>query len=372
MKTMYTLFCEQKNTYYGQELCAETLFSGVHCSQSCEALIHSYFTWGHKHELFHLNFIDQYIARGKHTHTVSLYLLGIALAGLFQDPVYRHLQSFLPELDGWYDKDRDASYTWFLTCLYHDVASCIEQTKIPEDPTERQKTLDYYLGDLNIQYSPYQAFPYRVDHIPFRFSEQLVKNYFFYRACSGYCEHGILAGYLFFDRYVKTFMRHVKGTLREGTEAVLDTDRNGQSLLWHKEHLSHAAYVADAIICHDLWMCGKEDEQTYRSYGLAPLIPGEQGKSELSIDDYPLQFMLCFLDTIEPIKRFEPEGADNNLSAKDVLEYVSVEPHNRGLKLDWKPAISQHADFARWFHALKGMETWMKISFNETTKEFSW
>ena len=138
---MYTLFCEQKNTYYGQELCAETLFSGVHCSQSCEALIHSYFTWGHKHELFHLNFIDQYIARGKHTHTVSLYLLGIALAGLFQDPVYRHLQSFLPELDGWYDKDRDASYTWFLTCLYHDVASCIEQTKIPEDPTERQKTL---------------------------------------------------------------------------------------------------------------------------------------------------------------------------------------------------------------------------------------
>ena len=48
----------------------------------------------------------------------------------------------------WYDY----KYTWFLTCLYHDIASNIERGKLPANPPEQQKHLTYYLGDNNIQY----------------------------------------------------------------------------------------------------------------------------------------------------------------------------------------------------------------------------
>lgn len=238
--------------------------------KKCKDFINDCFVKGQKDGLLDFDFRESYLGNGKHLHTVLLYLLGTAFIeenSLIKNSLERQLRTFLPEYDKWYnvkdnDKNYDFLYTWYLTALYHDVASCVENIRIPENPTERQKDLEYYLGELDVVYSPYGNFPYRKLRTPQRFSENLIKNYFYYRANKGSCEHGILAGYLFFDRFVKNFLRYSrnKKIIKKG---FIEEAGN---LKWHIEQLSHAAYAADAIICHNIWMGGEMDTELYQAY----------------------------------------------------------------------------------------------------------
>lgn len=225
--------------------------------------------------------------------------------------------------------------------MYHDFASCTETGTIRANDSEQRRTLKFHLGNHNIRYSPYGFFPYKtmfpygISEIPFRFSPELIANYFYYRACNGQCEHGIIAGYMFFDRFVKNFLRYAQNGF----------DYNGNvkysGLNWNIGHLAYAAYVADAIICHNIWLGGKAEEDTYKQYGLTPLLYTEHPESKLSIEEYPLQFMLCLLDTIEPTKRFM-----NPLSPREVLESIGMEYADRCISISWKDEIGQQREFS--------------------------
>lgn len=81
---------------------------------------------------------------------------------------------------------------------------------------------------------------------------------------------------------------------------------------------------------------------TYEEYGLNPLIVGRNGKNKLSIAEYPLQFILCLLDTIEPVKRFQ------ELNPQDVLKLINVEFQNNGLKIEWDPELEKQEQFKDW------------------------
>lgn len=64
-------------------------------------------------------------------------------------------KKIIPIERDWYEY----KYTWFLTCLYHDAASSIEHSVLPNFPNEVQKQLSYYIGDLDIKYNPYSHSP---------------------------------------------------------------------------------------------------------------------------------------------------------------------------------------------------------------------
>lgn len=338
--------------------------------KKCKDFINYCFVKGQKDGLLDFDFKESYLGNGKHLHTVSLYLLGTAFIeknSLIKNSLERQLRTFLPEYDKWYnvkdnDKNYDFLYTWYLTALYHDVASCVENIRIPENPTERQKDLEYYLGELNVVYSPYGNFPYRKLRTPQRFSENLIKNYFYYRANKGSCEHGILAGYLFFDRFVKNFLRYSrnKKIIKKG---FIEEAGN---LKWHIEQLSHAAYVADAIICHNIWMGGEMDTELYRAYGLSPLLYTEHSENKLSIKNYPLQFMLCLLDTIELVKRFAKKSNEkiHYPTPREVLENVLLKFKENGLEVSWKRNISEQPEFEYWKKALEDLQNWMEVRCN--------
>lgn len=100
--------------------------------------------------------------------------------------------------------------------------------------------------------------------------------------------------------------RKINKEVVEKIQTILDGTRLNviRKDKWHIEQLSHAAYAADAIICHNIWMGGEMDTELYQAYGLSPLLYLKHGENKLSIQKYPLQFMLCLLDTIEPAKRF--------------------------------------------------------------------
>lgn len=206
--------------YYNIDIKRCSPWNNEYEKETCEKFIRAFFAKGRKATLFEFDFDQSYCENGKHLHTVSLYLLGSVFLKhnhSVREGLREQLKIFLPWYYEWYEKESnrrnddnkgiyDFLYTWYLTALYHDVASCVENIRVPENPTERQKNLEYYLGELDITYSPYGEFPYRKLNIPQRFSENLIKNYFYYRANKGSCEHGILAGYLFFDRFVKNFL----------------------------------------------------------------------------------------------------------------------------------------------------------------------
>ena len=363
---LYELYGQYKTSYYDIPVSSDMFWNLDTSLSRCQDFIGSHYKLGCKETCMMFDFLEEYLNHGKHLHTVSLYLMGMIFtekSSTLRDKLTNQLQSFLPCYGDWYVRKKDEYnllYTWYLTALYHDIASCVENIRIPENPTEQQKCLEYYLGELDITYSPYSVFPYRKLNIPQRFSENLIKNYFCYRANKGSCEHGILAGYLFFDRFVKNFLRYSrnKKIIKKG---FIEEAGN---LKWHIEQLSHAAYVADAIICHNIWMGGERDTELYQAYGLSPLLYMKHSENKLAIKKCPLQFMLCLLDTIEPIKRFAKEPFEKTLYPKDVLENVQLEFKGNGLEVSWKSKISEQPEFEYWKKALEDLQNWMEVRCN--------
>ncbi len=312
--------------------------------------MHRHYIKSQKMELLNIDFFCKYKEFGKHVHSASLYLFGKALMPLFEKRVEDKLKEFVPNYEKWYINEIDFLYIWYLPSIYHDFASCIEKETIRANDSEQRRTLKFHLENQNIRYSPYTLFPHKLNEIPFRFSPELIANYFYYRACNAQCEHGIIAGYMFFDRFVKNFLTNVENRLDDSGNTIY----NG--LNWNIGHLTYAAYVADAIICHNIWLGGKAEENTYKQYGLTPLLYTVHPESKLSIENYPLQFMLCLLDTIEPTKRFM-----NPLSPHEVLESIGMEYGDRQLSISWNDKIAHQREFSKWHNGIVNMSDWMCV-----------
>ena len=345
METLLHCYSTIHNTYYGNTVNSNDLFSETG-KENCYRFIKDFFKYGEKEKVFSFDFKSEYKNNGKHIHTVSLFLLGKYLEKIFNPSIFKKIMESISASD-WYNYE----YTWFLTCLYHDTASCIEEIRMPLNTSNSQKQLDFYLGNFNIIYTPYNYVPKKYGVCLTRFSEQLIKNYFFYRAISGNCEHGIIGGYLLFDRFVKNFYKHTKNHNFD-EEPYFGKD----GLNWRREHLDHAAYISDAIICHNIWL--SNNKKLYEAYGLSPLI--EEYKNILSFVDYPLQFVLCLLDTIEPTKRFE------ELPPKVVLESIKIEIIKpTSIKIYWEAELQEEKNFLRWRDGIINLKDWMKVETKE-------
>lgn len=358
MGNMLDHYSKNRKSYYEIYCKAEDLFTNdqEESTAACRNFLNEHYKRGKKEGLFNNDLLERYKKEGKHVHSASLYLLGKTLLPLFRRYINNELKNFIPNYTSWCGNIYDFQYIWYLPSMYHDFASCIEKETICENDSEQHRMLKFHLGNHNIRYSPYSSFPYKtmfpygISEIPFRFSPELIANYFYYRACNGQCEHGIIAGYMFFDRFVKNFLKHASNGF----------DYNGNvknsGLNWNIGHLTYAAYVADAIICHNIWLGGKAEEDTYKQYGLTPLLYTEHPESKLSIEEYPLQFMLCLLDTIEPTKRFM-----NPLSPREVLESIEMEYDDRYLSISWNNEIAQQGEFSKWRNGIVNMKDWMCV-----------
>ncbi len=357
--TLFDLYGKSTESYYGIHYEAKRLFSDdsiVNDAYECRNFLENHYMKGEKEGILRSDLYNQYEKNGKHVHSASLYLLGKTLMPCFEKELNRVLSGFLPNYNSWHDHNRDLLYTWYLPSMFHDYASCVELGTILPNDTERRRSLDFHLGNNNVRYSLYGNYPFHTSDVPIRFSQELIENYFYYRASAGICEHGILAGYLFFDHFVKNFLQKTKNV-------KFDAQGSGtvRGLTWNTDLIMFAAYAADAVICHNLWMAGPENAETYKSYGLTPLLWQEHPENKLSIYKYPLQFMLCLLDTIEPTKRF------TSMLAYEILHAISIEVNaacNRnGFTIMWNQLSMEEAkeDFKKWYNGIMGMTDWMDI-----------
>lgn len=335
----------------------------------CREFIKRHFDEGDKLEAMAFPFEDEWEKNGKHQHTVALYLMGLVLESVFNESLHQNLSELIDAIDknsgvhtqemrwnndlaGWYDY----RYTWFLTCLYHDTASCIESSEECYCLIEQKKQIGFFLGRNNIQYTPYNYKPIKPLVCLTRFSEDLIKNYFYYRMDSGYLDHGIVAGYLMFDKLVKNFNEKVHKNGEGYTDVTLINGLN-----YRLAHLDHFAHIADAIICHNLWMSYDDvNNKKYKEYGLMPLIVTNNPDNRLSLPKNSLQFMLCLLDTIEPVKRFTSEV----MSAQEVLENISITTTNnpQGIVIAWTEKLRTQEKFYKWLGDIQELPKWMNIT----------
>lgn len=362
-----------KKSYYEIDIAADNFFGKANKDnlENCEKFIAAHLEKGGKDEVHEIPWIREFQRSNKHIHVVSLYLLGLTFQDSMSALIKEEIGHFILSHD-WYDY----KYTLFLTCLYHDIASNIECGKIPANPTEQKKHLTYYLGDNNIQYTIFDRELSGDTYHP-RLSASLVKNYFYYRASCGECDHGILGGYYLFDRLYKNFLKN--------TRNGVSTD----NLLRRKEHIPHFAYISDAIICHNIWTAQSFDIsesdrpkieksiETYKCFGLSPLIY-KSSEDRLKFEEYPLQFLLCLLDTIEPIKRFNEGCIDMYPYPEDILNSIDISinvSNVRSQKFEiticWDAMVNNWSGFERWREGILKTSNWLHITVDENCSDNS-
>lgn len=342
-------------SYYDIEIDPARLFSQFNgdAHQNCREFINKHFRNGGKAVALRIPFDKEYEKEGKHEHTVVLYLLGLLFQEAFFSEIKKDLDMLRINTTGWYNR-YDYMYTWYLTCLYHDTASCVEEAEGQTFPC-----CNHCIVRGKNPYTNKTVFRQKKP----RYSKETIKNYCFYRISNGKRDHGIHGGMMLYNKLCSNFKQMTRDHKWEDNSVCM---RNGLSL--RREHLDHFAYVADAIICHNMWTVQETDVkgvEKYKKYRLDELIIHSE-VDKLSINEYPLQFMLCLLDTIEPVKRFE------QLTAQEVLENISIEQLDGGIQIAWTEKIKQQPEFWKWIENISTVKDWMQVDVSSCRQEDTW
>ena len=218
-------------------------------------------------------------------HTVSCFLLGIIIYNSFdtlQKSIDKQISKIRKnELNE--ENNKRFLYLWMLACLFHDLGYTIEERIINYDYSEARKELN------KINTKP-------LNHIKI-FSKRLIQNYLQYRLeIFHFIDHGIVGCTLLYKKMC---------SLRESMEKIYG--RQNEGLYWGKEIENDFLLASWIIASHNIFKIGTNDESVplYKHYNLDELI--KDGKL-FTKDDHPLLFLLCLVDSIEPIKLLKDIG----------------------------------------------------------------
>lgn len=335
--------------------------------------IKNYFDAGSKEKVFVMDFQQKYLIKGKHLHTVSLFLLGCHLSKLVDIPLENHFLDRIKSVD-WYE----FTYTWFLTSLYHDASFVLEDESLQVGTCEQFKTLNYNISKNCIEYEVFRYMSKNVNcsscgansciksmnNSYFTFPESLVRDYFFYRAdYMNTIDHGIIAGYIMFDRLIKNYEQAWMAKCKEGDNYNYESFYH-KNLNWRIEHQAHFACIANAIIAHNIWYCSYTDENNYRRYELGPLFSSTAEK--ISLNKWPLVFYLGLLDTIEPVKRFE-----SKMDTIEVWKQFEINVLHGNVLIEIGEGLKAECEdeYKKWIDAIYSMPDWLMVRLEPEIKD---
>jgi len=278
------------------------------------------------------------------------------------------------------------SYLWFLTCVYHDYGYIVEENRQPPNflrPPSR--TREGYLGgdgrhqlarikqDLNITipFYPHRIVQpravrngFRGNYAPSKFncllkqapslqagltfdcgatitnltySKTMLERYFSYgihELKKPIYNHGIIGGYLFYDRMLKSYL-----SAYENLQPCISDRENPYpglgEFIWNGKSFSAGqiplfAHIADCIIAHNVWKADEASENKYVEYGLKRLVGGNFEK--ISFQKNPLLFILTVVDTLEPYKVYG-RPSERGKDAARVWRSINVTFHDGRLMM---------------------------------------
>ena len=293
--------------------------------------------------LDHLNLEPQSIFH-RSVHSVSVFMLGLAFRALVIRTIERIASRRLTDPDPF-------AFLWMLTSLYHDVYSDGEHT-LSEGNYPSLDSFKYSIYQSNAISKKLCS---RVHFHRPTYHQETVHSYYAYRCASKSPDHGILSGFKCFDELMKSYLTVQEKVYAANVGDQIDVhEQQGRldyksddcktfqiticehTLEWNQNLIWAYAYVADAIIAHNIWHL----EYSWFPEEIRKKAPGEK---KLSPRKDPLAYYLCLIDTIEPIKYF------NNCHPKAVIENISMELENN--KIIISQSEQRLFDLQSWYYS---------------------
>lgn len=367
---LYKKICEletDKDSFYYNDKYGLRYIKPISNSNKAWTFIEEYFKAGAKEEVLIDDNIKKLKRKGKNTHTVVMYFLGILSRNLFEKKIEKQLDKLLIEHNSEFNYRYE--YTWFLTCLFHDYAWIHENKNfINKDYLNHNFCFkESLLTEFDIKYNLFNHEIKKGNDFETHYDEEIIKKYFYYRYKNNKLDHGIIGGMLLFDRLKKNYKEKWNEYRKDNKEENNYFNSNYtydydcfelKGKTWRRDHLDHYAYISDCIISHNIWFGKGKYIPKYKNYGLDELI--ESNAEKVSINNNPLLFMLGIIDTIEPIKFFE------KFNPKEVLKNISIVIRNNEINIRVFPIEpdSSKFNYYKWFKKIKSMEDWLDLSIN--------
>ena len=230
----------------------------------------------------------------RYQHILITYFLGLAIynkCSTIKEAINKEFCNNPIYQDALEKHEREEfSYLWFLICLFHDLGYQYEKdfetskTKFPDFSALKNVTS---IDDDN------KTILDKFDGVP-NLYKNIIENYFYLRKFEhNVYDHGIVGGMQLY--YDLCDIRRRNYNNPENEEKV----KNG---IWKPELEKIFALAASVVICHNIFFAiNQEDAKKYRMYGLSSLINTDK-QYIITLQDYPVFFLFCLVDTLEPIK----------------------------------------------------------------------
>lgn len=325
---------KQEDWDYYYEISNRKLKHPFNSRRSHKQFIKNYFYRAGKEQVFEfIKFLpNEKLNNDRLKHTSSIFFLGVLLKTKtsIHDRVLTDINK-----PGY----GEFPFIWFLTCLFHDFAFTVEDD---EDTISKVETFDDLLRHYNIRDNLLKTDYYNNEFFP----TNLVKNYFRYRRIDhGKLDHGILGGMYLYHKLLK--IREEKFNRREN------------DLYWGEDLITQYAQACYAIAVHNIWIPKKENYPLYLKYDLNSLV---ENYKPISLDEFPLLFILGIVDTIDPIKIFQ----EVNLKPSEIMNNVMFEFHQNQISISVKENIP--IDFEKLISNAKNLDGWLDVSVSTYKK----
>ncbi|GAA6528576.1 hypothetical protein LPYR103PRE_05490 [Segatella asaccharophila] len=280
-------------------------------------------------------------------HIVSCFLLGF----VFRENISKKdwIDKKLKTLCHDYSKDwkGEFSYIWMLICFFHDLGYNVEEGEnvIPEEdgvfPPQRKSSVflpRIYTPEAVSAYEKYREEKYHVN-----------------------VDHGIYGGKVCYEKLCEIRRQHdsSKNTPNNLDNTVMITTM-GQKLredspqyYWGKPLEKVYACISWTIICHNMFFVQEDTEEAkyYKEHDLGEFVYKKRAR-KIRLKSSPFLFLLCLVDTLEPIKKF------NTL---EVLKYISLDVNKMKIKIDVENTrnIGNLDEWEKYRDSVIGLNDWL-------------
>lgn len=264
-----------------------------------------------------------------------------------------------------YESEDSFTYVWLTVCLYHDFGYFIGPQYVLNE------TLGSILVDYNIFSAPYCTSRYSewlyCAYYDKKYQEQKwSKNGYDLSCCEEVGDHGILGGYLLFQRLCASEENPIPLKSKNSlVQAIFEQDRE-YPIHYHQERIPLYQDICFRIMEHNIW---KQDKS----------FPSGDFFQEIDTDHFqdigsgePLLFLLCLVDTIEMTKRFcrysdSSTEKEHFIFPKTLGSKINVWISYDAITIDYQEldkAIQQNKylpSIKFWLQSVTGLSDWVQV-----------
>jgi hypothetical protein len=233
---------------------------------------------------------DKKIDENRYQHILMTYFFGLAIYNNCSTIKYEIDKGFCtnPEYEDALKKHKNApfAYLWFLICLFHDLGYQYEDEIIKFDYSNFSELKKDTMFDG-------KSIVDNLVGVPTEIYGDIIEKYFNFRKLNGKFDHGITGGMQLYYDLCK---------IRKDKYEDTNNRKQVKDGYWRPTLEKVFAYASSVVICHNIFFATKpEDENKYIVSGLCPLINTKK-KHKITLQDYPVFFLFCLVDSIEPVK----------------------------------------------------------------------